>query len=134
MDAVFLEVDAKVRYPEDSTVNGVEDEEGNLMPFFADGRWKPRIRLADGAVMDWPADMTAGIHYKVADEGEYYLLNAAGERIAKWASHYVPEAFLCHGDDGYGDYIIFRVGLDGKIRNYRRPVVAAERWIRLDGR
>jgi hypothetical protein len=128
MDAVYVEVDTPVRYPEDATVNGQEDENGDLMPFLINGRWRPRIRLDDGVVMDWPPSVVAEVHYKVSDAGEYWLQNADGVRVARWSGYYVPDTFLCHGDRGFGDYIIFRVGGDGCINGYRRPVVDLSEW------
>ncbi len=50
----------------------------------------------------------------------------------EWRSHYVPDAFLCHGDTGYGDYIIFKVGADGKIEGWKRPDIDAESWAACD--
>jgi hypothetical protein len=127
MDAVYLEVDAGVRYPEDTLVNGQEDDSGARMPFLVNGRWRLRIRLDDGVVMDWPPTLSAEVHYKVADDGEYWLQNADSVRVAKWSGYYVPDAFLCHGDQGFGDYIILNID-GGRIRDYRRPVVSPAEW------
>ncbi len=123
MQATYLEVCAEVRYWEDASVNGAEDKEGALIPCREGRYWTPTIRLADGLVMDWPQGTTADIHYKVCDAGEYWLLDEARERVAKWAGFYVPGEFLCHGDNGYGDYIIFNVGADGFITRYTTPTV-----------
>ena len=117
----YIEVSAGVRYWEDTTVNGVEDANGTLIPFRNGKNWCPVIRLADGMVMDWPIGTTADIHYKVCDAGEYWLQNDDGQRVAKWAGHYVPNEFLCHGDQGYDDYIIFKVGADGLIEKWETP-------------
>lgn len=43
--------------------------------------------------------------------------------MAKWAGFYVPDDFLCPGDNGYGDYIILKVGADGQIEKWRTPAV-----------
>ena len=123
MNAAYLEVCAEVRYWEDATVNGTEDTDGTLIPCREGRYWTPTIRLADGLVMDWPQGTTADIHYKVCDAGEYWLLDEARDRVAKWAGFYVPNEFLCHGDEGYGDYIIFKVGTDGLIEKYQTPSV-----------
>jgi len=122
--AVYLEVEAEVRYWEDATVNGQEDEAGTLIPFKFGSMWCPVIRLEDGKVISWPEGTTARIHYKVCDAGEYWLADEDG-RIAKWAGSYVPNEFLCHGPDsnGYGDYIIFKVGPDGLIQDWRKPTI-----------
>ena len=39
----------------------------------------------------------------------------------------MPAKFLCQGDEGYGDYIIFKVDAEGKIENWRTPEVTWER-------
>jgi hypothetical protein len=125
---VYIEVAAGVRYWEDATVNGTEDTDGALIPLRAGGLWKPTIRLADGMAMDWPAGVTARVHYKVCDSGEYWLLDGERRRIAKWGGDYVPSKFLCHGDSGCGDYIILTIGGDGVIEGWRVPTVDAEEW------
>ena len=122
--AVYLEVEAEVRYWEDATVNGQEDEAGTLIPFRNQNLWCPHIHLETGKVMGWPPGTTADIHYKVCDAGEYWLADEDG-RIAKWAGFYVPSEFLCHGpnSNGFGDYIIFKVGPDGLIQDWRKPTI-----------
>ena len=123
MKAMYLEVRAEVRYWDDATVNGAEDTAGALIPFRVNESWRPVIRLADGAVMDWPQGTVADIHYKACDAGEYWLLDADRKRVAKWAGFYVPDDFLCHGDTGFGDYIIMKVGTDGLIENWSAPEI-----------
>ncbi len=126
--ASYIEVVAEVRYWEDATVNGVADIDGLLIPLREGVLWKPVIRLEDGHVQDWPEGTTADIHYKVADQGEYWLLDAQRARIAKWDGAYVPDAFLCHGDDGYGDYIILRIGGDGMVEGWTTPPIREAMW------
>lgn len=46
-------------------------------------------------------------------------------------STYVPDDFLCHGDRGYGDYIIMDVSGDGQIAKYERPTPDRSEWVRL---
>lgn len=132
--ATHIEVDARVRYWEDASVNGGEDTDGNLIPFRSGESWCPKIRLADGLIEDWPAGTVAFVHYKVCDDGDYWLTGQAG-RIAKWRGDYVPDEFLCHGEDddgeeneGFGDYIIFGVGADGKVEGWQSPAVEADEW------
>ena len=132
MQESYIEVDAGVRYWEDATVNGVQDTDGKLIPLRSGGSWKPIIRLSDGKVLCWPEGTTADIHYKVCDEGEYWLLDAQRERVSKWNGFYVPDAFLCHGDHGYGDYIIFTIGGDGLIEGWRQPEIDEAKWRQLD--
>lgn len=126
-----LEVRAEPRYWEDATVCGDEDADGSLIPFREGDLWCPIIDLESGKVIDWPNGVTADIHYKVCDQGEYWLRDANGARVAKWRSHYVPDRFLCHGDAGYGDYIIMTVETDGRILNWTHPEIHPEEWISL---
>lgn len=127
--AKYIELRAGVRYWEDSRINGIEDVDGYVL--FRSGKyWCPVISIDDGAVMGWPEGIPADIHYKVCDDGEYWLLDHDRKRIAKWRGDYVPDEFLCHGDTGYGDYIIFKIGKDGKIQDYKAPAIDSERWAR----
>lgn len=113
-------VEAGVRYWEDASVNGVEDEDGTLIPGRDGDVWRARINLSEGRVEDWPEGTTADIHYKVCDDGRYWLTDADGMHLAM-LDGYVPDDFLCHGDEGYGDYIIISVGPDGRIAGYTKP-------------
>jgi hypothetical protein len=123
MNPVYIEVSAEVRYWEDATINGVEDTDGTLTPLKRGERWCPVIRLADGTVMDWPIGTVADIHFKVCNAGEYWLLDEAKQRIAKWGGYYVPNDFLCHGDTGYGDYIILTISAEGVIQKWSQPAI-----------
>lgn len=127
-NARYLHVEADVRYWEDATVNGTDDTEGTLIPRRDGDTWKPVIRLADGQIMDWPEGTTADIHYKVCDAGEYFLADENHTRIAKHKDYYVPDDLLCVGDNGHGDYIIFKVGADGKIIFWQQPVLDGDEW------
>lgn len=113
-----LLVEADVRYWEDATVNGVEDENGDLIPCKAGDTWKPIIDLETGLITNWEKGKEANIHYKVCDAGEYWLQDENGEKIVKAKGYYVPD-FLAIDDSGYGDYIIMKVDKDGKINNWR---------------
>ncbi len=123
----FIEVDAGVRYWEDAYLNGAEDTDGKV-PLRHGERWKPVIELATGHIQDWPPGIEADIHYKVCDDGEYWILDEAKNRIGKWAGDYVPNDFLCVGESGHGDYIIFKVSGAGAIIGWRNPGVDAEEW------
>lgn len=126
--ATHIDVEAEVRYWEDASVNGVEDEDGSLI-FGKDGEeWKVRINLSDGIIEGWPHGTEANIHYKVCDAGEYWLSDDYGKRVAKWKDHYVPGDYLCHGDNGYGDYIIMSIDSDGSIIDYERPDFDPDQW------
>lgn len=128
-DAKYLKVEAEVRYWEDAKVNGVEDTEGTLIPFKTGDIWEPIIDLDKGVIVDWPKGTAANIHYKVCDAGEYWLLAEDKEKIAQYLSYYVPDEFLCYGNNrGYGDYIIFNVDETGKIQDYKKPRIDTEEW------
>lgn len=124
----FIEVDAGVRYWEDGRVNGEVDEDGKI-PLRVGDSWRPVIDLSDGQIQDWPAGVTAEVHYKVCDEGLYWLLDKNKQRIAKWRGYYVPDNILCVGSRGYGDYIIFKIGADGKIIGWQPPYVDDDAWV-----
>ena len=128
-----IEVDARVRYWEDARVNGVDDEDGTLIPFRVVHCWRPRIELATGLVVGWPAGIEASVYYKVCDEGQYWLTDDAGTRLLKYRSDYVPSEFLCHGNNGWGDYIIMEIGADGRIANYSVPEIDPDEWLSLPG-
>ena len=113
--ARFIELKAEVRYWEDAYLNGEEDIDGKI-PLRMGKNWTPVIDLDNGRVMDWPEGVTADIHYKVCDASEYWLLDRAGERIAKWK------------DNGYGDYIVFKIGDDGLIEGWTKPDIDSEQW------
>ena len=118
VDVNYLEVAAGVRYWEDSKVNGVVDAIGMLIPLRSGKKWAPVIDLSTGVILNWPEGTTASIHYKVCDEGEYWLQDAEHKRVAKYKSDYVPDILSC-GENGYGDYIILKVDGTGKIEGWR---------------
>ena len=126
--SLILVVDARVRYWEDADVNGVEDTDGSLIPFREGDSWKPSINLDQGKIIGWPQGTTANIHYKVCDDGDYWLADADGTKRMKWRGDYVPNDFLCVGESGYGDYIIMTILEDGKIADWLSPVIDFDRW------
>lgn len=107
MQACFIEVEAGVRYWEDASLNGIEDTNGTI-PLRKGDAWNPVIELKTGLVLNWPNGIEAKIHYKVCDEGQYWLLDENKNRVAKWKGYYVPNDILCINSNGYGDYIILR--------------------------
>lgn len=116
VDAKYLKVSAGVRYWEDATVDGREDTDGELIPLRNDDAWEPVIDLASGQILDWPAGVVADIHYKVCDDGSYWLLDEKMAVVAKYAG-YVPDCLSPQGN-GFGDYIILKVGADGGIEGW----------------
>jgi hypothetical protein len=117
VNATKLKVDADVRYWEDATVNGVEDEDGALIPLRVGDAWCPTINIDEGTIENWPAGTTASIHYKVCDAGVYGLISEDGEMLVS-KDGYVP-SILSPGGSGYGDYIIMNVDERGKIEGWK---------------
>jgi hypothetical protein len=125
---VRLIVSAEVRYWEAAEINGIQDtEEGDSIPLKNGPLWKPVIDVATGQIIDWPADKHARIHYKVCDQGEYWLEDAEGKRL-KWKGDYVPNDLLAIGDNGYGDYIILKISAEGIIEGWNVPTLDAADW------
>lgn len=117
VDVKTLNVDAGVRYWEDGTVDGIEDTEGELIPCKEGDRWKPIIDLEKGQITNWTKGKVADIHYKVCDDGLYYLKDAAGNTVLE-KDGYVPK-MMCPKENGYGDYIIMDVDKDGFIDGFK---------------
>ena len=125
----YLKATCGVRYWEDAEVNGKPEADDNpTIPCRQGDDWCPLIDLETGKIEGWPEGVTAKTHYKVCDDGHYWLLDDARRQVGKWWGHYVPDAFLCHGDRGYGDYIILTVGEDGIIAGWKRPSVDPAEW------
>ena len=114
-----IRIVAGVRYAEDASVNGVdEDNEKPVMPFLVKSKqypdewdWDITIDVEAGSIDNWPKGMTAKTWYKVCDcckvcaEGkkDYY--------------EYVPK-FLSIWSEGFGDYVYLEVGEDGVIKDW----------------
>ena len=113
-----LHVEAGVRYWEDATVNDVEDEIGNLIPCREGDVWKPIIEIDTGKILNWKQGVKADIHYKVCDDGSYYLKDENGETVLSIENDYVPR-MLCPEENGYGDYIIMHVNEEGIIKSWK---------------
>lgn len=121
MSAKYIKVSAPVRYWDDADINGDRSEGGELVPFKSGDNWEPVIDIENGIVLNWPSGISADFHFKVCDAGSYFLLNDDMNEVASILENYVPDG-LCHGDSGYGDYIIFKVGHDGEIFNYKKEI------------
>lgn len=125
---VRLLVSAETRYWEDAEVNGTQDtEDGSLIPCKEGNIWKPVIELATGRVINWPQGTRADVHYKVCDQGEYWVEDESGRKM-KWSDSYVPNDLLAIGDNGYGDYIILTITEDGLIEGWTPPVFDWRMW------
>lgn len=112
-----LEVMAKARYWEDSIINGVPDENGDLTPCRKSDMWCPVIDVETGTITNWEKGKKAEIHFKVCDAGSYYLKNEAGEIVASIEQDYVPK-MMCPKENGYGDYIIMNIDENGNIEKW----------------
>lgn len=121
-----LRVRAGVRYWEDATVNDEEDEDGALIPLRCGDSWCPVIELERGVIRDWPTGTVADIHYKICDDGDYYL-ERNGEVVAQRLDEYVPDV-LSPGGSGYGDYVIMSVDGAGRILNWDVSALANDKW------
>lgn len=120
----FLQAECGVRYWEDATVNGIADEDGNLIPLRKGEAWCPTIDLATGVIENWPEGVTASVHYKVCDAGRYALLDADRKEVRAIAD-YVPR-IMSPASNGYGDYVIMSIGEDGKIEGWKIDLAAFE--------
>ena len=113
----YLKAECCVRYWEDATVNDVGDVNGDLIPCRIDDKWAPLIELATGRIEGWPKGTTAYVHYKVCDDGVYELIDQHHRMISR-VEGYVIE-MMCPKEEGYGDYVIMKVGANGQIANWK---------------
>ncbi len=113
-----LVVKAGVRYWEDTEVNGVSDENGDLIPCREGDLWCPIIDIDTGKITNWKQGVSAEVHYKVVDNGSYYLHDEKGESVLSIVYDYVP-SILCPKEPGYGDYIIMDIDENGQIKNWK---------------
>lgn len=116
VEVKYLQVSVGVRYWEDAEVDGVEDAEGKLIPCRVKDNWEPLIELETGKIINWKSSVTAKIHYKVCDDGEYALIDTHTKHVKK-IQGYVP-AIMCPEGGGYGDYIIMNIDENGLIDNW----------------
>ena len=113
-----MQVSAGVRYWEDASVDGVDDEQGDLIPCRDGDSWTPIINVDSGKILNWTQGVTAEVHYKVCDQCSWELLDASGNVIKSVKDEYVPDT-LCPKEEGYGDYIIMDVDANGMIANWK---------------
>ncbi|WCM42422.1 hypothetical protein MG290_01765 [Flavobacterium sp. CBA20B-1] len=117
-DLKTLEVFAKVRYWEDSSVNEEDDtENGDLIPCKVDDNWCPIIDIDTGIITNWEKGKTAEIHYKVCDCCAWGIKDIEGNLVLKSEGDYVPGT-LSPKEPGYGDYIIMDISEDGTIQDW----------------
>jgi|ERR1035437_849577 hypothetical protein len=116
-DVKTIHVEAGVRYWEDATVNGKEDEHGDLIPCKQGEMWCPIIDIDSGIITNWKQGTKAEVHYKICDAGNYFLQDAEGNTILSIEQDYVPK-MMCPKGSGYGDYIIMDIDENGQIANW----------------
>ncbi len=116
VDIKTLHVKAGVRYWEDSTVDGIEDEEGKLIPCRKGDYWVPVIDMDKGQIINWKIGVKAEIHYKVCDDGEYIFKDDKGKTVLM-KEGYVPN-IMSPKENGYGDYIIMDIDMNGFIKEW----------------
>lgn len=115
-DVEYLFVEAGVGYWADGIVDGIPDKDGNI-PCRDGDCWKPLIKINTGKIVNWTQGVKASIHYKVCDNGTYKLLDVNMELIKK-IRDYVPK-MLSPKAEGWGDYIIMDIDLDGQINDWK---------------
>ena len=134
-------VDAVPRYWEDADINGEEDISWDeqcegaqpRMPLAVlnddprahkDEKYKIvfKIDLETGEIPEWPKGNKAAIHYKVCDQGKYWLETEDGERVHEIES-YCPH--ILEVGDSYpdGDYFIFNINEKGEIIQWPGPLI-----------
>jgi hypothetical protein len=116
-----LAIAANVRYWEAATINGIEDEDGTLTPCKDGDLWKPVIDIDTGIIQNWEQGKKANIHFKVCDEGSYYLKDENGVTLLSIEDNYVPKIAYPERN-GYGDYIIMNIDESGKIDNWNPDI------------
>lgn len=72
------------------------------------------LDIATRTVRDWPPGRKESLHVKPTDMGSYYLLDAAGDVIAKREEDYVPSCV----PGKYGDYVIMSIAGNGRIQGW----------------
>ena len=135
-DVKYLRANVGPRYWEDSEVNGEEDisyeeqckgKQPHIpLTVYNDEmakkrpnesyRWDITIDLNELKVLNWPEGTTALIHYKVCDDGTYYLLDS-DKNILMEKNCYVP-TFLSYIGEGYGDYVIMSINKNGYLEHF----------------
>ena len=148
VDIKYLCLDIQPRYWEDSEINGEDDisweeqKEGKAprMPLSYDNgeggedgySLKMKIDFETGIIEGWPEGIEANLHYKVCDQGTYWLESAEGEEIHKINS-YVPDILDFH--DGYGDYLIMTIEKGGHIKewNFEEEACLIDNFLEEEG-
>ena len=118
VEVSLLQVNAGVRYWEDSEVNGeLDTEQGEKIPCKKGDLWTPLIELETGKILNWKQGTKAEIHYNVCDCCAWELLDDDRNTIIV-GDGYVPDT-LSPKEEGFGDYIIMDINEDGFIQDWK---------------
>lgn len=117
LDVKYLYAELGVRYWDDGIVNGIEDDEGQLIPLRKGDYWCLNIDVDGGFIVNWPKGTVADVHYKVCDDGLYILRNEYNKKLFEVEECYVP-SILSPGGDGFGDYVIMSIDETGYIDDW----------------
>lgn len=104
------------------------DVDGSITPFRKGSQWEVTIDIQNGIVLDWPEDEFGEIHYRIEKAGQYFLLDANKNPIAKFIHRCVPNEFLHHPGEGWGESINLVVCTDGVISQYQKPTIDPKDW------
>ena len=116
-DVKYLLAEVGARYWEDATVNGTEDEQGDLIPCRDGEYWKPLIDLETGKIVNWEIGTNAKIHYKSCDDNLFKLLDKDKNTITTKEGYVID--MMCPSENGYGDYVIMYVDGNGFINDFK---------------
>ena len=144
-----LEIIAHVRHWNDTDVNGVEDIDfyktlgigQPLMPCAKQIKnkpsgvmhsdhwvWNPIIDVEKGLIINWVEGNIANVCYKVYDGCEINAFDADNNLICNNDGFFYCPDFLCPKEEGFGDYIIMDIDIDGSIRDWNKNKVYE--WIK----
>jgi len=113
-EKTILEVQANVRYLEDTLLNNKQDLGGDITGMNGNN-WDIFIDVEDGKILNWKQGDEARVHYKVCDMGKYFI--TINSKRLQYDGYYVPD-ILAIEDEGYGDYIIIDIDKNGYINNF----------------
>lgn len=122
VEVKYLRCYIGVRYWEDSSVNGVIDDFGDLMPCHIPGDefWTPIIELDSGQIINWKHSTSANVHYKSCDNNTFELLDNH-KHVVSTIEGYVND-MMCPKEDNDGDYVIMDIDSNGIIQDWKPDI------------
>lgn len=123
----YLIADLGVRYFEDCQINGAMSDD-NINPQvpcvitnngdygFVSKRWRIKIDIDEGRILNWNGKTEAVTYYKVCDDGHYEVYDSDNNLINVF-NGYVPD-ILGQDDKSFGDYVCLTINKDGYIKNW----------------